>query len=129
MWKSININTQNIEAQTSKAVLIKMPNSSIYHGYSFWHPSKLVRSGKHSYSVSVSYTDEFVFRLKKYGQGKWNKSKVIDGKEIDAEEFETAFEVMDDNITAPQPKNPYETHVPKELTPAEPTVPEELKDE
>lgn len=94
MWKNIEINLQNIETETEKAVLIKMPNNSNYAGYKFWHPSKLVRYGSNSYARSIGYTDQFTFKLKKYGNGKWNKTKVIDEKEISVEEFEEAFNCM-----------------------------------
>ena len=95
-WKSIEINKQNIENETSKAILIKMPNKSKYADYKFWHPSKLVRYGSNSYSRRISYNDEFTFKLKKFGNGKYNKFDVIDEKEISVEEFELAFECMED---------------------------------
>lgn len=104
-WKNINVNNQNIEVETSKSVLIKMPNNSDYKGYKFWHPAKLVRSGRNSNAVSLGYTDEFTFKLKKYGNGKYNRNEVIDEVEIDAEEFEIAFDVMNENITAPKQDN------------------------
>ena len=96
MWKSIEINKQNIENDTGKSVLIKMPNKSKYAGYKFWHPAKLVRYGSNSYARSVSYTDDFIFKLKKYGNGKYNKFDVINEVEISVEEFEEAFECMKD---------------------------------
>ena len=94
MWKNIEINLQNIEGETEKATLIKMPNKSKYAGYKFWHPSKLIRRGSNSYARSIGYTDSFTFKLKKYGNGKWNKNEVIDEKEISVEEFEEAFGCM-----------------------------------
>ncbi|MDY2887339.1 MAG: hypothetical protein SOT25_00985 [Malacoplasma sp.] len=95
MWKNIEINLQNIEGGTEKATLIKMPNKSKYAGYKFWHSSKLIRSGSNNYARSIGYTDEFTFKLKKYGNGKWNKNEVIDEKEINVEEFEEAFKCME----------------------------------
>lgn len=94
MWKNIEINLQNIEIDTGKATLIKMPNNSKYAGYKFWHPSKLVRYGSNSYARSIGYTDEFTFKLKKFGNGKWNKNEVISEMEINVEEFEEAFDCM-----------------------------------
>lgn len=112
MWKSIQINKQNIKAETSKSVLIACPHNSKYDGYCFWHTSKLVRSGKHSNAVSISYTDDFTFNLKKYGKGKYNGNEVIDEKQIGYNELEEAFGVMNENITAPAIKSPFETHKP-----------------
>lgn len=100
MWKNININKQNIEAETGKAILIKMPNNSNYKGFMFWHPTKLVRDGRNKNAVSIGYNDEFTFDLKKLGNGKYNKMDVIDEIKISVEEFEEAFGVMDENITS-----------------------------
>lgn len=129
MWKNININKQNIKADIGRAVLIAMPHSSGYDGYCFWHPSKLVREGRHSSAVSIGYNDDFRFRLIKYGKGKWNKQKIIDEQEINAEAFEEEFGVMNENIKASDKVNIYETHKPQELQPVKIDALEELKDE
>lgn len=113
MWKSININKQNIRTETEKAVLIACPHASDYNGYCFWHPSKLVREGRHKGAVSISYTEEFTFRLKKYGKGRYNSHEVIDEIQLGYDELEEVFGVMNDNISAPQFKNDYETHKPE----------------
>ena len=94
MWNNIEINIQNIEIDTGNAVLIKMPNKSKYASYKFWHSSKLIRYGLNSNSVSIGYTNEFVFKL--FKNGKHNKFEVIDEIEIDVEEFEEAFNCMSD---------------------------------
>lgn len=98
LWKSININLNQIETTTDRAVLIKMPKSSGYADYHFWHPAKLVRRGRHSYAASISFTDEFTFKLFKNGKGKWNKFDVISEIELNAEQLRSAFETTDKNI-------------------------------
>ena len=97
-WKSVNINLQNIKVETSKAVLFNCPKKSNYSGYSFWHPAKLVREGRNSNAVKVSFTDEFRFKLKKYGKGQYNRCEVLNEIEIDAATFEAIFDVMNANI-------------------------------
>lgn len=128
-WKNININKNNIKTETDKAVLIAMPHSSSYDGYVFWHPSKLVRNGRHSEAVSISYNDEFTFHLKKYGKGKTNYKDVLDEVELDPSEFEEEFGIINENITVPTYKNDYETHKPTELKAEKVEALEELKDE
>lgn len=92
MWKQIEINKQNIVYDTGSSTLIKMPNKSKYAEYKFWHPSKLIRYGNNDYARTLSYTDEFVFKLFKQDK----KFKIIDDKEIDTEELGNAFDCMED---------------------------------
>lgn len=129
MWKNISINSNQIKAQTEKAILVNCPHNSNYDGYSFWHPSKLVRSGKHCASVSIGYTDEFEFKLIKYGKGKWNSRNIIDEVQILAQEFEEMFDIQNKNITSKIFKNEYETHKPMEAKPVENNLKVELLDE
>nr|DAT71107.1 MAG TPA: hypothetical protein [Caudoviricetes sp.] len=91
MWKNININKQNIQYETEKAILIKLPNSSEYKGYCFWHPLKLVKPGRHRNAVSIIYNDSFTFKIFRKEQTRY----------IKVPEFEGIFEVMNDNIIAP----------------------------
>lgn len=86
MWKNINISKNNIDHETAKAVLIKMPNKSNYKGYCFWHSSKLVRKGRNKNSISIGYTNDFTFKLIKYGNGKYNKFDIIKEIEISVDE-------------------------------------------
>ncbi len=102
MWKSININKQNIKTTTERAVLIACPHNSRYDGWEFWHPAKLVKKGRHKNAVSISYTEDFAFRLKKYGKGKHNKNQVVAEDELGYEDIEEIFGVMNDNISEPK---------------------------
>lgn len=128
MWRSININKQNIKAETGKAVLIALPHNSDYDGYCFWHSSKLVREGRNSNAVQISYTEDFTFYLKKYGKGKYNSRDVIDEVQLRYDELEEIFGVMNENISAPAHKSYYETHKPAEIKATEQTADESLID-
>lgn len=89
MWKNLIANSNLVQTDTGRAVLIKVPGTD----YVFWHPDKLVRQGgKGGYRMSIGYTDEFKFKLFKPGKGKYNQSDKFDEHEIDASEMEKYFE-------------------------------------
>ena len=90
-WKKILVNTQNVETETGKAVLIKMRHNSDYDGYKFWHPAKCVRPGSNSSELEVSFTDTWEFKLIKNGNGKYNSREIIDQLTIDAETMESQW--------------------------------------
>lgn len=101
-WKSIQINKQNIKKNIGTAVLIAMPHNSDYNKFTFWHTTKLIKVGKHSNALELIYNDEFIFKLKKVSKKNFN---VLEEIEIDVEDFEEAFRVMNDNITSKKEDN------------------------
>lgn len=125
MWRKININNSNIKADTGKAVLIACPHNSDYDGYSFWIPSKMVRERKKSTTKEISYTEDFEFHLKKYGNGKYNSREVLDEIVVGYEDLEEIFGVTSKNLEL---ANPYETHKPEELTAVQTKADESLVD-
>lgn len=91
-WIKCNLNAQNIETETDKAVLIKMPHKSAYDGFKFWHPKKLVReAGGKGYFYTFSFTDEFEFKLFKNGNGRYNQRDIISETVISADEMAEQF--------------------------------------
>ena len=87
-WKNLEFNSNNIQNETAKATLIKVPKTD----YLFWHPSKLVRTfGKKGYMLSLGYTDDFTFKLFRNGNGKHNSHEKIEEFELSAKEFEERF--------------------------------------
>lgn len=97
-WKTINFNKQNIEHETAKAVLIKMPNNSEWHGYKFWHPSKCVRtlSKGNGYFKTFSYTENWEFTIFKSNKKGERTAEQI----LTAEDMEIAFDVVNEQISA-----------------------------
>lgn len=92
MWKTIQFNKQNIEYETDRAILIKLPQNSSYKGYKFWHPSKLVREMKKGkgYFLTLSYTDDFEFKIFKTDK----RGKKITEESVDGEEIALQFGVL-----------------------------------
>ena len=101
-WYAIRLYPNQIVTDTGSACLIQMPHQSDYDGYSFWHPSKLVRDDRRYKMKTFSYTDNFVFRLKKYGKGVYNRYEVIQELEIGADELVKAFENNCDSFDRPE---------------------------
>lgn len=126
MWRKISVNDNNIKAETEKAVLIACPHNSDFDGYGFWHPQKLVRQRKKSSVREISYTEDFTFRLKKYGKGKHNSREVLSEVDVSCEEIEDIFGATNENL---QIANPYETHKPEELVAVKAEADESLVDE
>lgn len=114
LWRSVEGHSSLIQAQTERAVLIKLPKED----WLFWHPAKLVRTaGKNGYRLSVSFTEEFEFKLFKNGKGKWNKLSKISENTISAREFESYWGEMphDKKVDAPQSLENEEVEVDNEL--------------
>lgn len=91
MWDSFFVNSQNIKAMTGKAVLIALPHKSEYDGYKFWISTKLVDYAVDENAARVIYNDKFTFKLRKYGNGKYNQREIIDEIEISAAELARVF--------------------------------------
>lgn len=85
---SININTNLIKFETSKAYLIAMPHKSSYQGFTFWYPISLTRSRRSDYVLNLLIPDDFEFKLvKKTKQGNIIDEVILYADEI-LEEFE-----------------------------------------
>lgn len=88
MWNKVVANSNLIQTETERAVLIKLPKSE----FKFWHPRKLVRcSGKSGYRMSISFTEEFTFKLFKNGKGNHNSNTKIEEREMNSEQLMAAF--------------------------------------
>ena len=74
----------------------------------------------------MGYSDEFVFRLKKYGNGKYNKREVVSEMEIDTDEFEQAFAGINSNDV--ELDDTPEIHIPEPLEPENAVADESLID-
>lgn len=84
-WNKVECQANCIIHSTGRADLIKIPTTN----WEFWHPSKLVRQyGKSGYMISISYTDDFTFNLKK--KSKSGKS-IVEEIEISGSEFADYF--------------------------------------
>ena len=97
MWENIYINSNNIIAETNKAFLIKMPNKSIFKGFQFWYAKKLCRLyGKNNFLISIAFTKDFRFKIKRMGKGQTTFNKVLSEKEIGVKEMKLAFNIREE---------------------------------
>lgn len=78
-------------------MLIKMPKKSRYPNYMFWHPAKLIReAGGKGQFLSLSYTDDFVFKVFRLGRN----FKKLDQRILACQDIEEAFGAPNQNIIA-----------------------------
>lgn len=85
MWKTIEANSNLIQTQTDKAVLIKLPKTD----WTFWHPKKCIKTvGKNRYKLLISYTNDFKFKIFRTSKKTFQK---LDESELNVEEFEAYF--------------------------------------
>ena len=99
MWYKINFNALNIEYETEKSTLIKMPRNSNYPCYCFWHPKKLVRENEigKGYFLTFSFDETFKFKLQKFSNSKFKK-ELLDEVMLDYEEIRNEFAVGNETI-------------------------------
>lgn len=88
MWINFKINIQNIEAETDKAILVKIPKNASYGEFCFWVSKKCVREGAHSYEVVIGLNNDKPITIKRTGKN----FKVLDQKELPAEKIAEQFE-------------------------------------
>ena len=94
MWDKIYFNAQNIETETDKSILIKMPSKSAYEGMMFWHPTSLVREeGGKGYHLSFSLSDTWQFKVFKQYKNK-TKREII----LSPDQMREAFGISDEAI-------------------------------
>lgn len=82
------VNIQNIQTETYNSILIRMPNKSKYKDFCFWVSKKLVKQGSHKYEILVWLGDNFKIKCTRTGKN----YRVLDEKELSAEEIYNAFE-------------------------------------
>ena len=116
MWKELIIDDYCVRVRAGKSALIAMPRYGKYAGYTFWHPSKLVKNEIYYKSYTIlMYTDEFKFRLRKREKdidGKW---ETIDEIILSADEVCDAFEEKEPIIYTPKPIEPEHATVDESL--------------
>lgn len=84
MWNNITINSNCVQENTGKAILVKVPKQE----WLVWIPLKLAKfSGKNDYLCKLSINDEFEYSLFKNGKGKYNKFEKIAEKKMMGSDF------------------------------------------
>ena len=87
-WSKIKVNIQNIKRETEKAVLIAMPHSSEFDGFTFWISKKLVRPTRNDWELAVSIAEDMKFTLKRTSEKTF---KVLEERTVCNEDLIEAF--------------------------------------
>lgn len=82
-WITVYIPDEAFSAVSKTSYKIDMPHNSELRGYCIWISHKLVN--RYGWSNEVFFKKNFVFKAKKYGQGKYNKYSVVDEKILTGE--------------------------------------------
>ena len=97
-WTNLNLNAQNIDAETAKAVLIVIPKSvcarlRVSEKMKFWHPAKLVReNGGKGYFLTFAIADDFEIKAFRNGKGQYNSHEKIEEITIKGTDLIEAWE-------------------------------------
>ena len=62
-WQQLDIDANDIIYSSEKAVLIRLPSSSRYTNYTYWHPMKLIQPWTYSFQRQVIFNEQFEFTL------------------------------------------------------------------
>ena len=126
-YLNININRNQVELSTGKALLVKMPHNSDYDGFTFWFPQKLVNEGRHDEALRLVIPVGFSFTLKRISD---KTRAVLDEAELNAYQLVEQFRQTDENIAEKQehePEQRFKTIEPNYRKPEEVEVPECFK--
>ena len=107
MWINFYVNKNQIQTETAKAILVKLPKTD----WLVWISSKCVRSGTHSANLRVGVCDDREYEIFRNGNGRYNKFQKIDSKTVTGTELAEMC-----GVEAPKPKQD-EYHVPQEINP------------
>ena len=87
-WHKVRISENNVSYFDSY-VLIKLPYRSDYRHFTICVSRKLVR--KDGGMVALSVREDYTFKAKKKGRGRYNKSEAIEEKELSADDIIDIF--------------------------------------
>lgn len=62
-WLKTEINKNQIQRETARALFINCSHNSKYDGWGFWLPKSLLREGSHSASLTILLPNDFKIEL------------------------------------------------------------------
>lgn len=102
-WIHVDICDYFVEQETKKALKFELPD-----GYSFWHPTSMIRErGSEYYCMSLSFPETWKFVLE----------SDYDEKKINGKQMKELLESIDMSSYRFKKKDPYELHIPPRLEP------------
>lgn len=104
MWKSVYVNTDQVDVHVYHSRDRIRILEGLYSGYTFWHPDKLVKNTPFL-MYEIVFKEDWIFKLQQTKK-KGDKWEVVDEVELSADDFALLF--TDTFIHIPEPLEPLE---------------------
>lgn len=88
------INKKQIVGRTQKAILVKLPNSTMKGKFKYWLPLYLTKKAEHEHELKISLPADFLIRIFRNRGGRSGTYDATEEYTFTTEEFEEFYKQM-----------------------------------